>query len=36
LARVTQYSANRMNLEVGKKIFAILKASAFDPEAIGT
>lgn len=36
LARVTQYSANRMNLEVGKKIFAIVKASAFDPEAIGT
>jgi molybdate transport system ATP-binding protein len=36
LARVTQHSADRMNLKNGKKIFAIVKASAFDPAAIGT
>ena len=36
LARVTQYSATQMGLVVGQRVFAILKASAFDPAGIGT
>jgi molybdate transport system ATP-binding protein len=36
LARVTQYSAQKMGLAVGQTIFAIVKATAFDPAGIGT
>ena len=36
LARVTQYSAQKMALAVGQNIFAIVKATAFDPACIGT
>ena len=36
LARVTQYSAQNMGLAVGQTIFAIVKATAFDPAGIGT
>ncbi|MEL6684715.1 MAG: molybdenum ABC transporter ATP-binding protein [Pseudomonadota bacterium] len=35
LARVTRRSALRMDLAVGKKIFAIIKATAVGPEDIG-
>jgi len=36
LARITQYSAGKMGLALGKTVFAIVKASAFDPAGIGT
>ena len=36
LARITQHSAKKMGLELGQNIFAIVKASAFDPAGIGT
>jgi molybdate transport system ATP-binding protein len=36
LARLTQYSATRMDLKKGQNIFAIIKVSAFDPAGIGT
>ena len=36
LARVTQYSSRKMELAVGQNIFAIVKATAFDPAGIGT
>jgi molybdate transport system ATP-binding protein len=36
LARVTQYSAQKLELAVGQTIFAIVKATAFDPAGIGT
>ena len=36
LARVTQYSAQKLELAVGQTIFAIVKATAFDPASIGT
>jgi molybdate transport system ATP-binding protein len=36
LARVTQYSSQNMGLAVGQTIFAIVKATAFDPAGIGT
>ena len=36
LARLTRYSATRMDLERGQNIFAIIKVSAFDPAGIGT
>jgi molybdate transport system ATP-binding protein len=35
LARVTRRSALRMNLTVGQKIYAIIKATAVGPEDIG-
>lgn len=36
LARVTAYSAKKMGLVLNQKIFAIVKASAFDPAGVGT
>ena len=36
LARVTRRSAQRMQLAVGQRIFAIIKATAFGPEDIGS
>ena len=36
LARITQYSAERMGLVLRQRVFAIVKASAFDPAGIGT
>ena len=36
LARVTQYSAEKMRLRFGQSIFAVVKANAFDPAGIGT
>jgi molybdate transport system ATP-binding protein len=33
---VTQYSSRKMELAVGQNIFAIVKATAFDPAGIGT
>ena len=36
LARVTRRSALRMELAVGKKLFAIIKATAVGPEDIGS
>jgi len=36
LARVTQYSAVKMGLVLGQTVFAIVKASAFDPAGIGS
>ena len=36
LARVTQYSAVQMGLALGQTVFAIVKASAFDPAGIGS
>ena len=35
LARVTRRSAGRMNLAVGQSLFAIIKATAVGPEAVG-
>ena len=36
LARVTRRSAQRMELAVGQKIYAIIKATAVGPEDIGS
>lgn len=36
LARITQYSAGKMGLAKGQTVFAIVKASTFDPAGIGT
>lgn len=36
LARITKSSAARLNLEPGSQVFAILKATAFDPIGVGS
>ncbi|MGB0798297.1 MAG: TOBE domain-containing protein, partial [Planktomarina sp.] len=36
LARVTRHSVQKMQLAAGKTVYAIVKATAFDPAGVGT